>query len=215
MTQSGQMAQIASDVDYIARRDSELEKAIEELKQNVASASQADLGISELLEKQRQQHLIPTGCFGTRPVFDWVHVYQIGDKDRVELYETYGASKIVMPENYREARRDQACRGVLLAAGPAALDMLRTNGIEVGHTVRFVKFSPFRLLGDYVRSKEFWFLAMRAESIESSETLEQEIREKKAEVIWDATFSQHVVSRDNHILGLPKTAWSQVDEDAK
>lgn len=201
---------MSGDVDYILSRDQQIEKGVAALKENVAAATQEQLGISNLLEEMRQVHLIPTGCFGSAPVWDWVHIYQLGPADIKELYATYAGTNIVMPETVRDYKRDEACRGILLAAGPAALDSLRTNGIEVGHTVRFCKFTPFRLLADYVASKEIWYLAMRAESIESSETLEQERRAKKKSVAWDLTHQMHVVAdEDGNVLGSPQTPWDK------
>jgi hypothetical protein len=202
------------DVEFIANREKRVADAIEALRKNVAKATQDSLKIPDLLEKQRQQHLIPTGAFSCCPVFDWCYLYQLGPSDAQELDARYGDTGIVMPDNVRDYKRDEACRGVLVAAGPSALDFLRTNGIDVGHTVRFCKFTPFRLLADMVDSKELWILAVRAESIAGSETLEAQRRSGEAEIVWDHTSSMHRV--DSPIPGgvsLPKNPFSNVNQD--
>lgn len=202
-------------MDFVSR-DKELEKAVQALRDNVKQATAEQLRIPPLLEEMRQKHLIPTGAFACAPVFDWVNIYQIGQEDKVELYQTFAGSNIVMPENVRAAKKDEACRGVLVGAGPRALDYLRTNGIDLGHIVRFCKFTPFRLLADVVMQREIWILALRCESIEGSETLEQERRAKLANIVWDSTHQMHFVEKEEHgygALGAPKTPWSDINQD--
>lgn len=203
---------MTADVDFIAR-DKELEKAVAALKANVEAMTAEQLKIPPLLDKMRRQHLIPCGAFACAPVFDWVNIYQIGQEDKEELYATFAGSSIVMPETVRQAKKDEACRGVLVSAGPKALDYLRTNGIELGHVVRFCKFTPFRLLADVVMQKELWLLALRCESIEGSETLEQDRRNGIAEVVWDHTAQMHYVERETGRLGAPQSPFSDVNQD--
>lgn len=202
-----------ADLDFIANADKRMADWMAAMKANVAQATAEDLGIPPLLETMRQAHLIPTGAFACTPCFDWVYLYQVAREDKEELNQTYAGSSIFMPETVKAAKKDEACRGVLVAAGPRALDYLRTNGIELGHVVRFCKFTPFRLLADVVMQQELWILALRCESIAGSETLEQERRAKHAEVVWDNTSQMHYVERYGQTVGAPKTPWSDVNQD--
>lgn len=72
------------------------------------------------------------------PIFDRIFVCPT---DKQDLPETTGASKIIMPESTRA--RLGAQRGVLIAAGPIAIEQLYGHGISLGDIVLCARFSPW------------------------------------------------------------------------
>lgn len=115
-----------------------------------------------------------------QPVFDRVLVFRISD-------EKYGGSGgvIIKPETARGA--DQ--RGMLVAAGPKALDSLVTNGILLGDIIWFGQFSGMfeqnsleRTAGKAAKG----FVVERAESINGSEDLITRIRHDEVSLVLDA-----------------------------
>lgn len=96
--------------------------------------------IPELLDKRRFEYGIPNGCFEHFPLYDKVYIWQLNMTER----KTYSAGgKILKPESRVAHDRATAARGILVAAGLAALDSLRSAGCDIGHIVRFKKFAPF------------------------------------------------------------------------
>lgn len=120
-----------------------------------------------------------------QPIFDRVLVYRISD-------EKYGGSGgvIIKPETARGAEQ----RGMLVAAGPKALDSLITNGVLLGDIVWFGQFSGMfeqnsleRTAGQAAKG----FVVERVESINGSDDLITRIRQDEVALELD--------SEDNYI----------------
>lgn len=92
------------------------------------------------LDRRRLEYGIPNGCFEHFPLFDKVYIWQLNMTER----KTYAHDgKILKPEARIAHDRATAARGVIVSAGLAALDSLRSTGVDIGDIVRFKKFAPF------------------------------------------------------------------------
>ena len=143
-------------------------------------APRGSFNIPMLLDERRFEYGIPNSVFDHFPVFDKVYVYQITTKER-ETYSVGGA--IVMPEARQAHEKNTAPRGIIVSAGLQALDSLRSTGIDVGHIIRFKKFSPFIQPIEGVKGHELTIMVIRDGDIVSSEDLAKEYHAKRISIV--------------------------------
>lgn len=136
--------------------------------------------IPMLLDDRRFKYAIPNGCFEQFPVFDKVYVWQIPIKER-ETYSEGGA--IIMPEARQSNERNTAPRGIIVSAGLQALDSLRSTGIDIGHIIRFKKFSPFIQPIEGVDGSDLTIMVIRDGDIVASEDLAKAYHEKTISIV--------------------------------
>lgn len=122
--------------------------------------------IPELLDRRRLEYGIPNGAFESYPAFDKVYVHQIAVKERRTYTE---GGSLVMPDAVVSVDRNRAPRGIIVSAGLAALDSLRSSGIEVGHIIRFKKLAPFIQPVAEIQGQELTIMVIRDGDIVSSE----------------------------------------------
>lgn len=103
-------------------------------------------GLPPLLEERRLEYGIPDGAFKMQAVYNRILLWQIPDDDS----ETYKGTSIIMTSRAQERERDIAPRGIIISAGLSALDYLRSNGMDLGHIVSFVRLSPYEWRCDIV-----------------------------------------------------------------
>lgn len=99
-----------------------------------------------LLEARRLEHGIPDGAFRQAASFNRILLWQLPqDSD-----EVYSGTRIIKTAKTQDKERDMAPTGVIVSAGLSALDYLRSNGMDLGHIVAFVRLSPYRFQCDIV-----------------------------------------------------------------
>lgn len=122
-----------------------------------------------LLEEAIKRYGIPRCPY--EPAFDRVVVYSVPE-ERAERDTFIEGGKLFKPETRKDYERNSTPRGVLVAAGLGARDVLRSHGMGLGHVVWVARFSPWRHVvdvNDKAREEEFLFL--RVGDIVGSETL--------------------------------------------
>jgi hypothetical protein len=124
--------------------------------------------IPGLLDERRFEYGIPNGAFEHYPVFDKVYIWQATLTER-RTYSDGGS--LVKPDAVIARDRNTAPRGIIVSAGLQALDSLRSTGIDIGHMVRFKKFSPFMQPVGEIRGVELTVMVIRDGDIVSSEDL--------------------------------------------
>jgi hypothetical protein len=148
------------------------------------------LGLPDLLEQRRLEEHIPDGAFGTVCVYDRVFVYQTSGWG-----EKFKGSNLYKPRETKQRERESAPRGVLVSAGLAALDSLRSNGIELGHYVTFVAHSPYRWF--YDEKHEDWHLViLGASDVIGSEDLRDELKSGKKTITVNRDEAFHYLTSD-------------------
>lgn len=133
-----------------------------------------------LLKQRTREYEIPELPFW--PAFDRVLAFQIPDK--MAQRETAGeGSAIIIPEEYRSTREGSK-RFVIVAAGLKALDILRSNGIEIGHIISELQFGNVDYIVDREAGmKNVSFRVLRAEDVSGSEDLLANMRAGLVEVV--------------------------------
>jgi hypothetical protein len=141
-------------------------------------APKGSLGLSPLLDARRLECGIPNGAFKQQAVFDRIYLHQLAEDNK----ETYGDTQIVMPETVRERKQHEAPRGVIVSAGLKALDNLKSNGIDVGHIVRFIRLSPWRMPIENICGVDKYIMILRDGDITGSEDLSEALRKGECEI---------------------------------
>ena len=136
------------------------------------------LNLPSLLEERRWQFLITDGAFKKQAVYDRIYIHQLSESEG----ETYGDTQIIMPDVGRIREREEAPRGVLVSAGLRALDHIRSNGMDLGHIIAFVKNAPHRIPCETVRGKKRYVLEMNAGDIVGSEDLAVALRRRQCHI---------------------------------
>lgn len=203
--------------ERLVRRDEEIREATKALIARQAKGKAlAKMKLSKLMAKRRLEHVIPDAAFACQPAFDWVHIWQCGPRDSSGPATFEEGGTIIMPETSRDWAIDESPRGVLVKAGPQALDELRTNGIDIGHIVRFVRLAPYRIVVDTFNGRDLSLLVMRSGSVTASEDLEQAQRAGLVRLDWDPTADEgrgkHVwVDTKTKKIWDPRKAWVPAD----
>lgn len=135
--------------------------------------------IPKLLDERRFEYAIPNGAFESFPAFDKVYVHQLVLNER-RTYAPEGT--IVMPDAVVSVDRNRAPRGIIVAAGLAALDSLRSSGIDLGHIIRFKKMAPFIQPVANIKGHELTIMVIRDGDIVSSEDLATEFHARRLSV---------------------------------
>lgn len=165
---------------------SEAKKRVQWGRQNQANGGV--LKLPPLLEMRRDQYGIIDGAFAARPVYDRVFIWQIP----MEESETFGGGLILKTERTKQMEHEEAPRGIVVGAGLKALDSLRSNGIDLGHIVSFVRLSPYRKpCGRGYGNLEEYVIILRDGDIIASEDLEQEVRAGRVKEHYDTEAHQH------------------------
>jgi hypothetical protein len=126
------------------------------------------LGLPPLLEKKRLEHEIPDFYFTTaQAVYDRVLIVQLVENEGGK----YAGTRIEMTNKAQYKDQREAPRGVIISAGLHALDALRSNGIDIGHTVYISRMSTYRIVMGVVMGKDFDALVVHAGEITMSEDL--------------------------------------------
>lgn len=143
-------------------------------------APRGTYNIPMLLDERRFEYGIPNGAFESFPAFDKVYIWQVTLTER-KTYKEGGT--IVKPEARIAHDRNTAPRGIIVSAGLAALDSLRSTGIDIGHIVRFKKFSPFIQPVAEVNGVEMTVMVIRDGDIVSSEDMARAYHQRLVSIV--------------------------------
>src|SRR3990167_5395868 len=94
-----------------------------------------------LLEKRIEEFQLPRCPY--QPAFDRIAVVVVPE-DKAARDSFIKGGVIVKPKQTKDWETNTSARGVLVAAGLGALDVLRSHGMEVGHVVWVARLSPWR-----------------------------------------------------------------------
>ena len=148
-------------------------------------------GLPPLLEARRLEHGIPDGAFKMQCVYNRILVWQLPESED----ERYQGTSIIMTSRTQERERDIAPRGVIVSAGLSAMDYLRSNGMDLGHIVNFVRLSPYEWRCDIVgRGIPQECKILQAGDIIGSEDLAVALRNGECRVVYENNVHKFVDS---------------------
>ena len=163
-------------------------EAVEAEFRRIQAAPGTIPGINALLEERRFKFAIPNGAFKLQAAFDVCLVHQL-PRFHGETYGDNGV--IVMPQTGRRRVEEETPRGVLVSAGLQALDHLRSNGIDLGHIVSFIRQAPWRMPVEMIAGCDFNLLILRTGDITGSEDLREAVASGKSRIEYDSEAGQH------------------------
>lgn len=168
--------------DQMAKRFADTaRRELEEALQYVSPAY--TFRIPELLDKRRMGFAIPDRVFQIAPMFERVFLWPLPDAGM----DARKASKSLwLPENSVTANEQKSPRCLIVGAGMRALDILRSNGSDLGHIVYLVHLNPWWIpCGRNANGKEWWVRVVSVGDIGADEDLATEINAGRAEVVED------------------------------
>jgi hypothetical protein len=125
------------------------------------------LDLPPKLEESRLKYGIPDSVFNVEALFDRIFVFQL---PRV-FGDVIEGTSLIKPEGVRQREEEGTPRGVVVSAGLKALDNLRSNGVEPGDVVNFIRLSPWKLTLQEIAGVEINVLILRDGDLIASEEL--------------------------------------------
>lgn len=186
--------------------DGEYDKKIlamnDELKRSMSM--RGTLGLPELLDRRRIEHGIPDGAFKFEAVFNKVYIAPIAQ----ELSDTYEGTSILKTDRRKSIERQETPQGIITSAGLRALDVLRSNGMDLGHLVLFRLLSPCRITMSRIGGVEWWLIPIEVGDIIGSEDIRSGMRAETKKIIFDVEEKIHVFEGQK---STPVEPWSRED----
>lgn len=147
--------------DESAQRETEAIKA--------KMAAPETLNLPEKLERRRLEFGITDGAFRKRALFERVLIHQIPSAE--DMGETFGGGLIYKPDTSRDREERQAPCGIIVSAGLRALDILWSNGVELGDIITFIHCAPFHIPCDYVHGQWRYLINLNVGDLLADEDL--------------------------------------------
>lgn len=170
-----QMNDVIRTFDQIEAQRLQLERAI---KENFADPGA--LGLSPLLEAKRVKYGIPNSAWSNQAAYNKILVWQIP----LEESDTYGQAGVILKTDARKGKElTEAPRGVIVSAGLRALDELRSNGLDLGHTIYFTHLAPYRLRLPMVAGKEPTLVILHSGDVFASEDLASSLKSGECKIV--------------------------------
>lgn len=140
------------------------------------------LNLPPLLEEKRLRWRMPDACFkGRAPLFDHVYLWQIPEEE----LDTGMPAWLVLPDEAKQRLKNQMPCGVIVNAGLGALDVMRSHCIEIGHTVTFMRFTPWRLPVTHILGSPVYVLPLKVSSLRDSKELGEAMDRGEVTIEWD------------------------------
>jgi hypothetical protein len=101
--------------------------------------------MTSLLEERRKKYEIPEALY--QPVFDRVLIYQVPTVESETFASTLNpgeASTLIRPETTKRREQRQSPRGVIVAMGLKAKEILQDHGVDLGHIVWFARMAMWK-----------------------------------------------------------------------
>lgn len=190
-----------------------LERLRDAVEKSLAPAG--SLGLPKLLDEKRLKYGITNGAFKVQPAFDRVLIKQLAFDDS----DTYGGGVIVKTDHTKKRETNEAPRGIIISAGLEALDQLHSNGMGVGHTVRFIKQLAWQMPVDTINNRDMYVTPLIVGDIVASEDLAEalskgECKVEPREIVMDDGMKriEHVYVDKDGQMWLPSTPFISEDQ---
>lgn len=147
-------------------------------------------GLNELIERRRHEKGIIDEAFRFSAVYDRIFVWQL------PLEEGLGGrfskdSPLYMPDNVKKRSREEAARGIIVSAGPKAMDILVSNAMVPGTVITHVKNVPWRIPIGKLLGKDIYLFSMNVGDIVGNEDIARAERAGEIELRLDSTSNEH------------------------
>lgn len=136
----------------------------------------------ELLEKRRLEYSIIDQAFYAMPAFDRVWIRQLPHATGGTFV---AGGRVIMTDETREYADHRMTRGLLLGAGLLAQSRLNSNGIFLGHIVRYASSIVRKMDLAVIMGKPFEVLVMTDGEISGSEDTAAMLRDGRLRIEED------------------------------
>jgi hypothetical protein len=182
------------------KEEAELETAAIKKAQAPAGA----LNLPPLLEARRLEYGITNGAFDAHAMFERVIIFQL-------LPKSWKGGKIAggriwAPTKVLKGAVTTAARGIIVSAGLRALDVLRSNGSDLGHIVHFIKVAPYSTESDCIDGKWHYVLQMNVGDIVADEDIGEAMVRGEVTIVKNGS--------EHEIMGHGKALTPWVSDDA-
>lgn len=185
--------------------ENELKSWVEAVKKRMSPKGK--LGLPKLLDQRRLEYGLVDSLFRFQGVYDRIYVWQIDDNDMENFGE---GSRLVRSDITKKRDREQSPRGIIVTAGLRALDILHSNGMALGHIVRFQYLAPYRLPVEIIDGKGIHLVVLNVGDITASEDLRELTLDGTIEL--QVSDGQHrYFNKKTGELWDPKLPWTQAD----
>lgn len=153
-------------------------------------------GLSPILDKRRVEMGIPDELFSVQATFGRVFIYQMSDT--ADSYSTAATEVLIhKTEQTIDREKKQSPRGIIISAGLGAKDVLKSNGMDVGHIVRFTQVSPYRMEMSFAGGTTLELLMMNVGDIVASEDLMSALKAGKVREIIKTREEGGIIIREH------------------
>lgn len=179
-----------ADTQFLARVAESAEKEMTARLEKMSPPGELKLR-SRLLERRRLEHRITDGHFKCQAMFDHIFVKQITPDEEASSVQANDGSlvKIFNTDTATGRGLQNTFKGIIVSAGLKALDELRSNGIDLGHEVWFVKHVSARFEVETVDGKMEYLLCLCVGDIKGSVDMATDLRNGEMEV--EAVFDEN------------------------
>ena len=151
------------------------------------------LGLPRLLDAKRFEWGIPDEAFTHQAAFKKLLIWQIP----LSKSDTYEGTSIIKTQQTKSRHLQEAHRGVVVSAGMTALDMLRSNGMDLGHTVNICRVAPFRMQFTTIGAVPLHLLIIHVGDVVDSEDLATALKTRVCRIRQDDDTGQHYFIDEN------------------
>lgn len=156
------------------------------------------------LEERRLKLGITDGAFKFQPIYDRIFVHQVSEYG----IHAAGHGGLITLSDQGKQREEQSCpQGILVSAGPEALDALRSNGVELGDLCAFIRQAPYRFEVDRKDGYSWWVLVFHAGDLIASRDLRERMMGGEIVFGYDEAQSQHYLTDGTGQRWAPKSPY--------
>jgi len=157
-----------------------MNRAREDARKNKVSPKGALSNVSGLLDARRIQYNIPDSVFDITAVYDRILVYQVLKEEREFMDE---AGLIIKTRSWQSAERRSTPSGVIISAGCEALDILKSNGMDIGHLVFYTQLAFYRIPVDTILGEDINLVVLRVGEVVGSIDLANALQKRLARIV--------------------------------
>lgn len=167
------------------------------------------LGLPKLLDHRRIQYGIPDGAFRWQAGYNRVYIFQVA----LDNQDTFGSSGLHKPEQTKAREREEAPAGILVSAGLKAMDVLASNGYQLGHLITFLRMAPFRLPIGTIAGKSQYMIVAQVGDICGNEDLMNQLRGREARIVAKEREVDGVTVKEHVLIDPDGKTWNPISPD--
>lgn len=161
------------DSERLRARDAEILKRQEAFKGHTSPLG--TLGLDRHLDEARVKFGIPDTAFDVAASYDRVFVFQVS---LLKDGKKGGDSMIHLPDSTLDREKNKAPTGCIVSAGLRALDILKSNGHQLGDVVLHTNAVPYFVRFDNISGHDQHMIVLKAGQISGNYDLAERLKNR-------------------------------------